>query len=330
MANGQDYTPKEWRQILINAKAALDQNPNDVEAQAAFNEARAAIKIHVQEQEQANRLISETEMAQAQDPGFLGTAASSALAALGNIPSNLIASQGDEATERLEQGLKKLTGLPTTQDAARAISVENLLPQQEAEILAQGRESNPLAADIGDIGSLALPIGGALLGKMAGGRIAATGVKRATARAGLRGRELQNEILQRRLAKMSEELAPPPLAAPEATAVAPAPGAMQPLAGSAQGFEVFGPRATPPVPTQPTLLEMQQGLTPSKMARAGGEYTPYQQAAFKQREINRMMADRVAGQKGVTFGRETTYGSGVQAQIKQLLGELSRILARGR
>lgn len=297
MPNGLDYTPKEWRQILINAKKALDQNPNDTEAQAAFDEARAAIKTHVQEQEQANQLISESEMAQAKDPGFLGTAASSALAALGNIPSNLLGSFSDEGTARIERAL----GLPTGQEAARAISVENLLPQEEADILATGQERHPLAKDIGEIGSVALPIGGALAGQSIAGRVAATGVKRATARAGLRGRELQNEILQRRLAKMAEDISSPPVT-PAATAES-----LQPIPGSAQGFEVFGPRATPPVPTQPTLLEMQQGLTPSKMARG-----------------------RVAGQKGVTFGPETTFNPATQSQFKLLLGELSRILAARR
>lgn len=37
---------------------------------------------------------------------------------------------------------------------------------------------------------------------------------------------------------------------------------LSPLPETARGFEVTGVRATPPVPTTPTLLEMQQGITP--------------------------------------------------------------------
>jgi hypothetical protein len=48
-----------------------------------------------------------------------------------------------------------------------------------------------------------------------------------------------------------------------------------PVAGTeGRGFEVTGTRATPPVPTAPTLLEMQQGVTQQGMARAASEAAP--------------------------------------------------------
>lgn len=65
---------------------------------------------------------------------------------------------------------------------------------------------------------------------------------------------------------------PPRLSIPRGEDLRAAREQMAPIAGTeGKGFEVTGTRATPPVPTSPTLLEMQQGVTQQGMARAASE-----------------------------------------------------------
>lgn len=290
MSNGPK--PVEyWKRLLIKASQVSPDDPLYPRAQAAMQRAREEIRADIARQEQVNRLISEQEMQEARDPGFIGTATGTALRSLGNIPSTLIASLEDEEGARINKAL----GLPSARDIANRVSVESLMPRENREILEAGIAAHPLAETIGEIGAFALPIGGSLAAGGLASRAATKALQRRILNARATRAEQLVELGKRRLGESMPSETPVP-SIPSAGA-----SATERLSQIApQGFEIGGVRATPPVPTTPTILEMQLGQRLAGSRRAG----------------------RVKGQKAATFAK------GIRPEFKsevlQLIGEIMR------
>lgn len=140
-----------------------------------------------------------------------------------------------------------------------------------------------------------------------------------------------------------------PTLPPGATGAAPfAPGNVGELTGlPREGISITGSRATPPIPTAPTILEMHQGIsTPSKLAQARaaaaaekaplleepGRITPNNPLS----QLDDLLAQAepvenipgAMGQKAVQFGEGSPLSPLAQSEIKSLLGQLQRILGQ--
>lgn len=185
-------------------------------------------------------------------------------------------------------------------------------------------------------------IGGAVVGKIVGkllpfatrvagnvsrlfGRTAATGASKevqglseAAVRAELQKLNVRPELIERTVEAWRTGKVPTrPILAPtvpqEPVAVRPG-ETLTPIAP--KGFEVTGTRATPPVPTTPTILEMQQGMTGADLTQLGqGQTLPYYARGGQ-------MADAlVPGRTGAQAAGAATQ-QGIQLQQLQYLAKL--------
>jgi len=152
-----NYTFDQWKQILVNATERAKTDPNNPRWQQAISDARSALKTEISRQEGRNKVLSNFEMQEAQDPGFAGTLAGTALSSLGNAALET----GKAVREAFTgQGLadkinEKLLGI---RPAPEVTNVEQLLPDQTQQSFAVGRERHPVAEAIGETAPVAVPL----------------------------------------------------------------------------------------------------------------------------------------------------------------------------
>ena len=328
-------TPEEWQEYLQNALAALRANPGDAEALQAIKDANEVLNAFEQPAIAAGENVGSTGFGH---PGAviegLGQAALDIPRGIGRFAKNVLTLNPGQAVTDVAQSISSLPGELASGDPERmARATGNIASFGLPGVKVSGRSlagwtGRAITKPFRAVGA-ALSLPEARLAeslarqRLLSGREARSAAAarqsealarqrlsesptraRGIAEANLEGRTLQNELLRR---KLMEEALPDPTSPPETTALR-AGETARPIANTGDmGFEILGERATPPVPTQPTLLEMQGGLTARKMRGQGVESGQ--------------------PQKGVIFGEETTYSPDIQAQFKVLLGELARSLA---
>jgi hypothetical protein len=281
------YTPAQWRVILKNAHTALALDPTNERARSALKAAVAAVTAENQVTK-----AQEATAAQQPEPGTAGSAivgagegATLGLASkLGNLlpgPSNtaylsaarsahpIAAFGGDLAgSAALATLLAKTPALAGVSPAAQGIIGGGLLGAGRGAVEAPSGERMAGGLIGGIVGAGTGYVAGKVVGKIA--PVVSKIVKNlraAPAALGAAAEGTPEEIavaakLGIPVASVRGRLGPTAVQASRAPL-------LERMPGTTRGFTAMG-GPTPPVPTAPTLTEMQQGLTAQGMARQEG------------------------------------------------------------